>query len=69
MDREATEMSAYSLTDTLQRGPVIINFYLFDFHPDCTEHMCSLHDLQWFDLDGRVTTAGCRSIRRFVTSG
>ena len=67
MDRDATEISAYSLADALQRGPVVINFYLFDFLPECTEHMCSLHDLLWFDLDDRVTTAGCSCSERFVT--
>jgi peroxiredoxin len=65
MDRDATEMSTYSLTDALERGPVIINFYLFDFHPECTEHMCSLHDLLWFDLDGQVTVFGISTDRSF----
>jgi hypothetical protein len=66
MDRDATEMSEYSLADALQRGPVIVDFYLFDFYPECTEHMCSLHDLLWFDLDDRVTTADCSCFGRFV---
>ena len=65
MDRDATEMSTYSLTDALERGPVILNFYLFDFHPECTEHMCSLHDLLWFDLDDRVTVFGISTDRSF----
>ena len=64
-DRDATEVSAYSLADALQRGPVVINFYLFDFHPACTEHMCSLHDLMWFDLDDRVTVFGISTDRSF----
>jgi peroxiredoxin len=65
MDRDATEMSEYSLADALQRGPVIINFYLFDFHPECTEHMCSLHDLSWFDIDDEVTVFGISTDRSF----
>mgnify|MGYP000002186959 FL=1 len=65
MDRDASEMPTYSLADALQRGPVIINFYLFDFHPKCTEHMCSLHDLLWFDLDDRVTVFGISTDRSF----
>jgi peroxiredoxin len=65
MDRDATEISEYSLADALQRGPVIINFYLFDFHPECTEHMCSLHNLAWFDIDDQVTVFGISTDRSF----
>jgi len=65
MDRDATEMSEYSLADALQRGPVILNFYLFDFHPACTEHMCSLHDLRWFEIDDQVTVFGVSTDRSF----
>jgi len=65
MDRDTTDISEYSLSDALQHGPVVINFYLFDFHPECTEHMCSLHDLVWFDLDDRVTVFGISTDRSF----
>lgn len=42
----------------LADGPVLLNFYLFDFHPHCTEHVCDLHDLAWFDLAESVTPLG-----------
>lgn len=65
MDRDATDVSQFSLADALREGPVILNFYLFDFHPECTEHMCALHDLLWFDLDDRVTVFGISTDRSF----
>lgn len=47
-----------SLTDALADGPVLLNFYVFDFHPACTDNVCELHDLAWFDLDTSLTVVG-----------
>jgi peroxiredoxin len=59
------EPSEYSLSTALSDGPVVLNFYLFDFHPACTEHMCDLHDLAWFDLDENITVFGISTDRTF----
>lgn len=60
-----TEISEFALAEALEHGPVVLNFYLFDFHPACTENMCDLHDLAWFDLDEAVTVFGISTDRSF----
>ena len=55
----------YSLDDALANGPVVVNFYLFDFHPACTEQLCSLDNLSWFDIDEDITVFGLSTDRTF----
>lgn len=62
---EDRTVSAYSLDDALTAGPVLLNFYLFDFHPECTAHLCDLHELSWFDLDRDLTVYGISTDRTF----
>jgi peroxiredoxin len=64
-DPDGTEPSEYSLSAALEEGPVVVTFYLFDFHPACTEHVCDLHDLAWFDLEEGVTVYGISTDRTF----
>lgn len=59
------QVTEYQLTDALESGPVLINFYVFDFHPACTENLCDLHTLAWFDLDTDVTVFGISTDRSF----
>jgi peroxiredoxin len=47
-DGEAVE--PYAMVEHVDRGPVVLAFYVFDFHPACTEEVCSIRDLSWFDL-------------------
>lgn len=58
-------VEVYELSDALAEGPVILNFYLFDFHPECTEHVCDLNNLSWFDLDESVTVIAISTDRSF----
>lgn len=62
---DGPEPSEYNLSAALEDGPVVVSFYLFDFHPACTEHMCDLHDLAWFDLADDVTVFGISTDRTF----
>jgi peroxiredoxin len=62
---DGAEPSEYSLSAALEDGPVVVSFYLFDFHPACTEHMCDLHDLAWFDLTDDVSVFGISTDRTF----
>lgn len=55
---EDSDVSTFRLSEELENGPVLLNFYLFDFHPACMANMCTLHDLSWFDLDPTLTVAG-----------
>lgn len=55
----------YDLRDAVESGPAVLNFFLFDFHPDCTENLCDLHDLAWFDLAEDVTVFGISTDRTF----
>lgn len=59
------DITRHRLSDALEDGPVVVSFYLFDFHPACTDHMCSLHDLAWLDLDDTVTVFGISTDKSF----
>lgn len=59
------EITTYRLADALGDGPVLLNFYLFDFHPACSEHLCALHDLLWFEVGHDVTVFGISTDRAF----
>ena len=48
----------YDLGELRKAGPVLLNFYLFDFNTACTDHVCSIHDLAWFDLDASLSVVG-----------
>lgn len=50
------DVGEHSLTDYLAAGPVVLAFYLYDFHPACTEQLCSLRDLGWIDLHPNART-------------
>jgi peroxiredoxin len=55
---DGDELREYMLAEHTKEGPVVIAFYLFDFHPTCTDELCSLGDLGWFTLDEDVTAFG-----------
>jgi len=57
LDR-STDIQSFSLSETIEDGPALLNFYLFDFNPACRQHVCELHDLSWFDLDSDITVFG-----------
>lgn len=44
------DVESYALADEVEAGPVVVAFYVFDFHPACTEEVCSIRDLTWFEL-------------------
>jgi peroxiredoxin len=44
------DVESYALADQVERGPVVVAFYVFDFHPACTEEVCAIRDLSWFEL-------------------
>jgi len=48
----------YELSELRKTGPVLLNFYLFDFNPRCRRHVCDLHDMSWFDLDSDIQVFG-----------
>lgn len=56
--RDGAAPEEYRLADAVEDGPAILNFYLFDFHPACTDHLCSFDRLSWFTLADGVTTFG-----------
>lgn len=64
-DGDGSEIETYSLAEATDRGPAVLNFYLFDFHPACTENVCDLHNLAWFDLADDVTVFGVSTDRTF----
>lgn len=67
-DADDEVVTQHRLSDALEDGPVVVSFYLFDFHPACTEHMCSLQDLAWLDLDDDVTVFGVSTDKSFSHS-
>ncbi|WP_340098884.1 redoxin domain-containing protein [Salinibaculum salinum] len=67
-DDASDDFREHSLGDALGSGPVLLNFYLFDFNPQCTGHLCSLHDAGWFEFDERLTVFGISTDRSFSHS-
>jgi peroxiredoxin len=59
------EIHLYELSDGLAETPLLLNFYLFDFHPACTNNLCDLHDISWFTVDESVTAFGISTDRIF----
>lgn len=47
---DGADVRLYALADLLDRGPVVVSFYRFDFHPSCTEQVCAVRDLNWFEF-------------------
>lgn len=64
-DAHDEDVTRHTLADALEDGPVVLSFYLFDFHPECTDHMCSLHDLAWLELEDDVTVFGVSTDKSF----
>lgn len=58
---DSQETIRYHLSEKVASKPLLLNFYLFDFNPACTENMCDLHDLAWFDLDAEIEVVGISS--------
>jgi len=60
---DGDEVREYMLADFTRDGPVVLAFYLFDFHPACTEEICTLQDLGWFTVhpDATVLAVGTDS--------
>lgn len=62
----------YRLSDHTDDGPVVLTFYLFDFHPECTDALCAIRDAEWLTLTEGVDvlgigTDGVYSHRAFAT--
>lgn len=47
---DGEEVREYMLAECTRTGPVVLAFYVFDFHPACTEELCSIQNLGWFDV-------------------
>lgn len=65
------EIETYRLSDHLERGPVVLTFYPFDFSPVCTDQLCSLSEAEWLTVDDRVDVFGisvdsAHAHRRFI---
>ena len=54
----ADGIEQYDLAELHMTGPVLLNFYLFDFNPRCRRNVCDLHDMSWFDLDSDIQVFG-----------
>ena len=59
------DVPTYLLEEALEGGPVVLAFYAFDFHPGCTEQVCSVRDLSWFDINPDVSVFGISTDRVF----
>ena len=52
---DGDEVREFMLADHTRSGPVVLAFYLFDFHPACTEELRTIRNLGWFDIAGDTT--------------
>lgn len=64
-DDAETPIERYELAEALSDGPAVLAFYLFDFHPECTEELCDLSNLSWFDLADGVSVFAISTDRSF----
>lgn len=47
---DGEDVREYMLAEYTRTGPVVLAFYVFDFHPACTEELCTMQNLGWFDV-------------------
>lgn len=59
------DIHLYELSERLVETPVLLNFYLFDFHPACTDNLCNIHDLSWFTVDESISVFAISTDRIF----
>jgi len=52
---DGDDVREYMLADFTREGPVVLASYLFDFHPACTEELCTLQNLGWFTVHPDAT--------------
>ena len=53
------ETDTYRLSDLTDAGNwVVLTFYAFDFNPICTEGICSLRDIEYFQFEPDVELLG-----------
>lgn len=62
-DGEAIE--EYRLDDYTDDSIVVLTFYLFDFHPECIDALCSVRDAEWLTLADGVEVLGIGTDRVF----
>ncbi|UVE52025.1 redoxin domain-containing protein (plasmid) [Haloferax larsenii] len=55
---DGDNITSYRLSDALEHGGAVLVFYPFDFHPTCTEDLCTLRDFGWVDIRSDVTVFG-----------
>ncbi|WP_436927823.1 redoxin domain-containing protein [Halosimplex amylolyticum] len=55
---DGDDVREYMLAEHTRDGPVVLAFYLFDFHPACTDELCAIQNLGWFDVRDDVTVLG-----------
>jgi peroxiredoxin len=65
------EIKQFNLRDFTEEGLVILSFYPFDFSPICTDQLCGMRDIEWFQMEDTVDVFGisCDSAyahRRFI---
>ena len=58
-------VAEYRLRDALEDSIAVLAFYVFDFHPLCTEELCTIRDAGWFDLAPNVRVFGIGTDRVF----
>ncbi|WP_123538737.1 redoxin domain-containing protein [Halosimplex salinum] len=55
---DGDEVREYMLAERTRDGPVVLAFYLFDFHPACTDELCAIQNFGWFDVRDDTTVFG-----------
>ncbi len=46
------------LADLYADRPLLLNFYMADFSPDCVSEWCSFRDFDWFTVENDVAVVG-----------
>jgi len=62
---DGEEIDTYRLENHLDDGPVVVTFYLFDFHPECRGALCSVRDAGWLSFTDGVEVLGISTDKVF----
>lgn len=55
---ENGEINTFTLSELTDDAVAVLNVYVYDYSPVCTEQVCDISELQWIDLRDDVTVAG-----------
>jgi peroxiredoxin len=54
----ADDQRRYDSTEFTAEGLAVLSFFPFDFSPVCSEQLCTLRDIEWFQIEDGIDVVG-----------